>query len=127
MNNPNRDSPRPAAVGGVVVAEVDSDSPHRVLTPPGRVSVVTRPACLTAVGSLDSEPPHGFSPSGRVLRTRPATLTAVGCLVVDEGDVGVVDFAAPLQGVGYLAPGSGGAGAGVAGTSEHHAAEAVYS
>ena len=62
-----------------------------------------------------------------MLRTRPATLTAVGCLVVDEGEVGDVDFAAPLQGVGYFASGSGGAGAGVAGTSEHHAAAAVYS
>ena len=87
----------------------------------------TRPASLTAVGSLDSEPPLGSSPSGRVLRTRPTALTAVGRFVVDEGEVGGVNFAAPLQGLGYFASGSGGAGAGVAGTSEHHAAAAVYS
>ena len=85
------------AAGGDLEA-VDSDSPHRVLTPPGRV-----------------------------LRTRPTALTAVGRFVVDEGEVGGVDFAAPLQGVGYFASGSGGAGEGVAGASEHHAAAAVYS
>ena len=55
MNNPNRVSPRPAAVGGVVVAEV----------------------------------------------------------VVDEAEVGVVDFAAPLDGLVYLTLSGNGAVGGV--------------
>ena len=70
-------------VAGGDLEVVDSDSPHRVLTPSERV-LRTRPACLTAVGSLDSNSPHRvLTPSGRVLRTRPAALTAVGRLAVD--------------------------------------------
>ena len=61
--------------------EVAVDSkPPLGFSPSGRV-LHTRPACLTAVGSLDSKPPHGSSPSGRVLHTRPTALTAAGRLV----------------------------------------------
>ena len=85
----NRISSRPAAIYRVVVAEVDSDSPHRVLTPPGRV-----------------------------LRTRPTALTAVGRLVVDEGEFGVVIFAAPLNGLFYISIGGDFAEEGVGAAQE---------
>ena len=69
-------------VAGGDLEVVDSEPPHGS-SPSGRV-LRTRPACLTAVGSLDSDSPHRvLTPPGRVLRTRPTALTAVGRLAVD--------------------------------------------